>query len=107
MTLQVYGPRTRQFVDLLSEFTGLRLTLTGEAVAVSRDTLLNPFESETLQNLVFEIVGSPNVVRIAAFSTAPINGFFGDWFRANPGVQRPRRSVFVEDIAQAAKLSPI
>src|SRR5262249_9387319 len=60
-----------------------------------------------LQNLVFEIVGSPNVVRIAAFSTAPINGFFGDWFHANPAVQRLRRSVFVEDVARAAQLSPI
>jgi hypothetical protein len=107
MTLQVYGPRTQQFVDLLSQFTGLRLTLTGETVAVSHDTLLNPFESETLQNLVFNIVSSPNVVRIATFSTAPVAGFFGDWFHANPGVQRPRRSVFVDDIAQAAQQSPI
>jgi hypothetical protein len=107
MTFQVYGPRAQQFVDLLSQFTGLRLTLTGETVAVSRDTLLNPFESETLQNLVFDIVGSPNVVRIAAFSTAPINGFFGDWFHANPGVQRPRRSVFVDDVARAAGFSSI
>ena len=107
MAFQVYGPRAQQFVDLLSQFTGLRLTLTGETVAVSRDTLLNPFESETLQDLVFDIVGSANVVRIAAFSTAPINGFFGDWFHANPDLHRPRRSVFVEDIARAAQFSAI
>lgn len=107
MTFQVYGPRAQQFVDLLSQFTGLRLTRTGETVEVSRDTLLNPYESETLQDLVFEIVGSPRVLRLAAFSTAPINGFFGDWFHANPGLHRPQRSVFVEDIARAAQFSAI
>jgi hypothetical protein len=41
MTLQVYGPRAQEFVDLLAQFTGLRLVRTGEAVTVSRDTLLN------------------------------------------------------------------
>src|SRR5262245_503549 len=105
MTLQVYGPRAQQFVDLLAEFTGLRLRLNGEAVTVSQDTLLNPFESETLQDLLFEIVASPNVVRIAAFSTAPGGGFFGDWFYANPDVHRPRRSVFVGDLERANRLS--
>ena len=50
MTLQVYGPWAQQFVDLLAKFTGLRLVLNGEAVTVSPDTLLNPFESETLQD---------------------------------------------------------
>jgi len=107
MTLQVYGPRATQFVDLLAEFTGLRLALTGEAVTVSPDTLLNPFESETLLDLVFNIVRNPNVVRIAAFSSAPVAGFFGDWFFPNPAVHRPRRSVFVSDVARAAGMSPI
>ena len=107
MTLQVYGPRERQFVDLLAEFTGLRLSVTGETITVSPDTLLNPFASETLIDLVFDIVRSPNLIRIAAFSTAPISGFFGDWFYPNPVIHYPRRSVFVSDLERAAKLSPI
>ena len=107
MTLQVHGPRAREFVDLLAQFTGLRLVLTGEAVTVSRDTLLNPFESETLLDLVFDIVRGPTVVRIAAFSTTPTGGFSGDWFFPNPGIKYPRRSVFVSDLARAAGMSPI
>jgi hypothetical protein len=107
MTLQVYGPRAQEFVDLLAEFTGLRLVLTGEAVTVSQDTLLNPYESETLQDLVFDIVSSHAVVRIAAFSTTPGGFFSGDWFFPNPGIHYPRRSVFVSDIALAASMSPI
>ena len=107
MTLQVYGPWAQQFVDLLAKFTGLRLVLNGEAVTVSPDTLLNPFESQTLQDLVFDIVASPNLVRIAAFSTAPRPGFFGDWFRAHPADHRPRRTVFVGDLQRADELSSI
>jgi hypothetical protein len=107
MTLQVYGPRAQEFVDLLAQFTGLRLVLTGEVVTVSPDTLLNPYESETLQDLVFDIVDAPTVVRIAAFSTTPIGIFSGDWFFPNPGLNYPRRSVFVSDVARAAGMSPI
>jgi hypothetical protein len=107
MTLQVYGPRAQEFVDLLAQFTGLRLVRTGEVVTVSRDTLLNPYESETLQDLVFDIVSGPAVVRIAAFSTTPGVGFSGDWFFPNPGLNYPRRSIFVSDVALAAGMSPI
>jgi hypothetical protein len=107
MTLQVYGPRAQEVVDLLAQFTGLRLVRTDEAVTVSPDTLLNPFESETLQNLVFDIVSAPRVVRIAAFSTTPGGFFSGDWFFPNPGLHYPRRSVFVSDVARAAGMSPI
>lgn len=106
MTLQVYGPRAQQFVDLLAQFTGLTLVLNGETVTVSPDTLLNPSASETLSDLVFDVVASPNVVRIAAFSMAPGGGFFGDWFYANPDLHRPRRSVFVGDLERANQLSP-
>ena len=107
MTLQVYGPRAQEFVDLLAQFTGLRLVRTGEAVTVSPDTLLNPDESETLQDLVFDIVSSPSFVRIAAFSTTPGGGFSGDWFFPNPGINYPRRSVFVSDVALAASMSRV
>jgi len=107
MTLQVYGPRAQEFTDLLAQFTGLRLVRTGEAVTVSRDTLLNPYESETLQDLVFDIVSGAAVVRIAAFSTTPGAGFSGDWFFPNPGINYPQRSVFVSDVARAAGMSPI
>jgi len=107
MTLQIYGPRAQEFVDLLAQFTGLRLVRTGEAVTVSRDTLLNPSESETLQDLVFDIVSGTTVVRIAAFSTTPGGFFSGDWFFPHPGPNYPRRSVFVSDVARAAGMSPI
>lgn len=108
MTLQVYGPRAQQFVGLLAEYSGLSLQLGGnETVTVSANGLIDPFESETLQTLTWDTMRSPNVVRIAAFSSAPIRGFFADWFHANPGVRRPRRSVFVDDITRVAGMSPI
>ena len=47
MTLQVYGPWAQQFVDLLTEFTGLRLTLNGETITVSPEELRKPVESVT------------------------------------------------------------
>ena len=91
MTLQVYGPRARQFVDLLTEYSGLTLVLGGnDTVSVSANGLINPFESETLQTLTSNIIQSVNLVRIAAFSSAPVQGFFADWFAANPGLHRPR-----------------
>jgi len=108
MTLQVYGPRARQFVTLLTEYSGLTLLLGGnETVTVSANGLINPFESETLQSLTWNVIRSPNLVRIAAFSSAPVRGFFADWFHANPGVHRPRRSVFVSDITRVAGMSAI
>ena len=107
MTLQVYGPRSQQFVDLLAQFTGLKLVRAGDVVSVSPESLLDPFESETLRDLAADIDRSPLVVRIAAFSTSPIGGFFGDWFSANPGIHYPRRSVFVSDIERAAGMSAI
>jgi hypothetical protein len=107
MTLQVYGPRAQQFVDLLAEFTGLTLVLTGEAVTRSPNTLINPYESSTLQNLVSDIVSGAPAVRLAAFSTAPTDTFSVDWFFANPGIHYPRRSVFVSDIQLVAGMSPI
>jgi len=108
MTLQVYGPRARQFVDLLTEYSGLTLVLGGnETVSVSSSGLINPFESETLQNLTWNVIRSANLVRMAAFSSAPVQGFFADWFHANPAQQRPRRSIFVSDIERVAGLSSV
>jgi len=107
MVFRVLGPRAQQFVDHLSRYCGLTLVLANNTVTVSRDTLINPAESETLQNLVYEIIGSPNVVEIAAFGGRPAGmGFTLDRFFANPGFQRPRRSVYVADFDDMENLSP-
>jgi hypothetical protein len=108
MTLQVSGPRAQRFVDLLSDYSGLTLTLSGGDVAFSKDGLIDPFVSETLQTLVNDILASPNVVEVHAFggNPSPATGFFGDSFRGSVAFQRPRRSVFVDDILNVEKLSP-
>ncbi|MGH6930382.1 MAG: hypothetical protein ACREEV_18840 [Dongiaceae bacterium] len=117
MAFRISGPRAREFIHLLAECCGLSLVAVREvdnpgdardvwSVAFSPNGLINPFESGTLQTLVGDIMRSPNVVEINAFSSAPIAGWFGDWFAANPGVRRPRRTVYVSDLERARDLSP-
>lgn len=109
MTLNVRGPRAREFVDKLSEYCGLTLLLTGQAVTFSPMGLIDPFESRTLRNLVWDILRSPNVVQVVAFggNRDPAAGFFFDNFHAVPGYQVPRRSVFVGDILAVERHSTV
>jgi hypothetical protein len=108
MVLQVRGPRARRFVDLLAEFSGLTLQLVNDNVQVAANGLINPFESETLQNLVFEIIRSPNLVEVNAFGGRPAGlADSADSFFALPAVQRPRRTVFVQGLESRRRLSPI
>jgi hypothetical protein len=83
----------------------LSLVLTGEAVSINPDGLINPFESETLQDLVSDILRSPNDVEVVAFGGVPAVGFFVDAFFANPAFQRPRRSVYVADLEDIERMS--
>jgi len=108
MSLRVRGPRAQQFVDLVSTYCGLSLTLVGETVSVNPDGLINPYVSETLQDLVGEILNSPNAVEIVAFggNRDPSVGFWIDNFSAVPAFQVPRRSVFVGDFNILENLSP-
>src|SRR5437762_8301593 len=105
MAMQVTGPRAGVFVDTLSDFCGETLVLNAATVAVDPNTLLDPFESETLRDLVDEIIASPNLVEIHAFGGRPSTAFFVDSFFSNPGVQRPRRSVYMNDILEIAQKS--
>lgn len=108
MSLSVRGPRAQPFVDLLSTYCGLSLRLVGGTVSVNPDGLINPYVSETLQDLVQEILISPNAVEIVAFggNRDPAVGFWVDNFSAVPAFQVPRRSVFVGDFNILEKLSP-
>jgi hypothetical protein len=107
MTLQVRGPRAQVFVDLLAEFSGLTLLLVNDNVQVSANGLINPFESETLRRLVFEVIRSPNLVEINAFGGQPAGlADSADFFFAQSGVQRPRRSVYVRSLQTRRRLSP-
>jgi hypothetical protein len=106
MVLQVRGPRAQQFVDLLTEFSGLTLLLGNDQVQVSANGLINPFESETLQSLVFEIIRSQNIVEINAFGGEPAGlADSADSFFALPAFQRPRRTVFVMSLETRRRLS--
>jgi hypothetical protein len=105
--LQVRGPRAQQFVDLLSEYSGWTLVLVNQTVTFSTSGLINPFESQTLQDLVGEILRSPNVVEIVAQGGKPTAGFFFDAFFSSPVPQGPRGSVFVDDILKVQDLSPV
>jgi hypothetical protein len=106
MTLQVTGPRAQRFVDVLSDYTGMTLNLADSVVSADEDEVVDPFESETLQYLVNEIIDSDNVVEIHAFGGRPAAGFFADSFLAAPAVQRPRRSVYLNDVLDVEKMSP-
>jgi len=107
MVLQVRGPRAQQFVDLLAEFSGLTLQLVNDNVQIAANGLINPFESETLQNLVYEIIRSPNVVEINAFGGQPAGlADSADNFDAQPAFQRPRRTVYVRSLETRKRLSP-
>lgn len=105
MTLRVTGPRTQEFVELLREFSGLSLQIQNEIVTISHG-LINPFESATLQNLVGNIIRSPNAVHVRTFGGRPDNVDFLDSFPARPEVQRPRRSVYVNDFLTMRRHSP-
>jgi len=107
--LQVRGPKAQQFVDLLSAYSGWTLVLVNATVTFSTSGLINPFESQTLQDLVGEILRSPNVVEVVASGSKPnpAAGFFFDAFFANPMLPGPRGSVYVDDILKVQNLSPV
>jgi hypothetical protein len=108
MPFKVRGPRASEFVELLSRYCGLSLTLAGENVNENLDGLINPSVSKTLRDLVWEILRSPNVVEIVAFggNRDPSAGFWVDNFRSAPAHRVPRRSVFLGDFEILQKLSP-
>jgi len=107
MSLRVRGPRAQRFVDLLGRYTGLTLVLDHEMVSIDRNSLLIPSESQTLQDLVEEIVHSPNVVEVVAFGGVPDPMLNIDTFLAMPEFHRPRRSVYVADLEEIERMSPI
>jgi hypothetical protein len=107
MTLEVTGPRAKQFVDLLNRYSGLKLVFQDGPVVWSINGLIDPFESSTLQDLVFEILHSTRVVEVTAFGGRPaMAGLYLDTFGPVRAVQRPRRSVYVRDFDELEKLSP-
>ena len=107
MSLRVRGPRAQQFVELLGRYCGLGLRLVGESVSKNPDGLINPNVSETLQDLIDEVLFSPSVVEIVAFGgNRDPAVFWVDSFDANPAFQLPARSVFVGDFNTLETLSP-
>jgi len=98
MSLRVRGPRAQQFVELLSRYCGLSLRLVGESVSKNPDGLINPNVSDTLQDLVEEVLYSPNLVEIVAFGgNREPAVFWLDSYDGSPAFQLPARSVFVGD----------
>ena len=115
MTLKITGPRAHELVKVLSDFSGLPLSMTGDEVSFARGGIIDPFESKTLQGLIGESNNTKNVVAITAFggdrsvtvSGHRINFTWGDHFRPSAAHHIPRRSVFVEDFRQINQFSPL
>ncbi|HEV7238805.1 MAG TPA: RHS repeat-associated core domain-containing protein [Thermoanaerobaculia bacterium] len=102
-SLEVDGPRAREFVDLLARLSGLRLHRPGGSkVEVDPNGLVDPFVSPTLQRLVREVIDGPDRVRVTAFESFP-NGFV-DSFEAAPHL--PAGSVLMRDFATLDRVAP-
>ena len=109
MTLQVKGPRAQAFVALLSTYSGLPLLLAAGTVSVATAAPINPYESATLQKLVIDCIRSDKLVEVNAFGGWPadIKQQVVDHFKPQPGLQRPRRSVYLKGFEELEKWSPV
>ncbi len=116
MTFKIRGPRASELLKLISEFSGLPLTVTNGEVRFSSDGVIAPFESPTLQKVVMDCIHTRNVVEIVAFGghitigtrMGPMNTW-GDSFKGatTTSVQVPDRSLYLNDFREIAKDSPI
>jgi hypothetical protein len=115
MPLKVVGPRAFELVKMMSEFSGLPLELKGGHVEFSTDGLMAPFESGTLQTLIKDCVKTHNSLRITAFgghvnTTSITSSHQNPWldsFLGAHSVHVPDRSVYVHDLREIAKDSPV
>jgi hypothetical protein len=113
MALKITGPRAHELVKVMADFSGLPLILKGDEVSVAQSGIINPFESKTLQALVWDSIKSKNVVAITAFGGDRSvtsgghthNVTWGDSFRASSAHHLPARSIFVEDFRQIGQMS--
>jgi hypothetical protein len=109
VTLQVKGPRAQEFVELLSTYSGLPLLLVADTVSVATSAPISPYESATLRKLVFDCIRSDRLVEVNAFGGWPagIKRQVVDHFHAQPGLRRPRRSVYLKGFEELEKWSPV
>jgi len=104
---EAVGPRADEFVEMVSQKSGLQLQRDAETgkITVDPDGLMDPTVSPTLQNLVERIIYDPNkLVRITAMGK-PDSDLLVDTFNANAGIN-PARTVHMLDFREVGKVSP-
>lgn len=105
MGLRIRGPLAGQFVEILSEFCGYELDADDQGNISIGDGLINPFVSDTLRNLVVDMIQQAADVVVTA--RGDVNGGVIDsFFRIGGNRRVPPRTVFVNDIVTLRRLDP-
>jgi hypothetical protein len=103
VVIKVDGPRAQELADTMTKEGGLAVVVDGDGHLMRAIGPPSSRVSQTLHNLLNEVINSNKVVTVNAFGHPPSrlllgDSFFGGHFPADPKMNRPHRSVFVSDM---------